>query len=561
MEAQTMQGPGNEQAAERYDIAIVGNHLATGLLAAILASHGVRTVVVPADADKHTPAGETTVPYTAELFYLLGNRFGVPEIGAMGMFSDLPDRLRMTSGVKRSLGFLYHRPGEAQRPAEALQFNVPAEHAEWHLYRPEVDDYAAALAVASGATVLRTQARPGGVRTGGAGVSVELADGRLVHAEYLVDGSADWRLLPQGAHKPTGDRLRHRSRLLFAHFTGVRPFESLVPAGRYGKASPWSAGTLLHVFDGGWVQVVPFGNHAESTNDLCSVAVSLEPARAGRADGSAQFRELTECFPDLRRQFAGATAAGSWREFDDWTVVADECVGPRWLLFDRAAGRHDLLLSRDVTMSLELVHAVAAGLLSLARSRDWAADGMKETGAFQLRLFELHDRFVAAGRIASGDFALWNAYLRVWLLWSILSALSLKRARLDCEAGSGARRWASVERFDQAAHWFFVPAGLPELLLEALHDIESVPSGTPAVAVADRIFARLRSERFVPPLYRFGDPAARYYYFTRARRLRMLLWAKTTAPSDFRRLLTADNVTAVAGTHRDGGIPGWPAPG
>jgi FADH2 O2-dependent halogenase len=49
----------------------------------------------------------------------------------------------------------------------------------------------------------------------------------------------------------------------------------------------------------------------------------------------------------------------------------------------------------------------------------------------------------------------------------------------------------------------------------------------------------------VPPLYAFGDPAARYYRFTRSRRLMMLLWAKTTAPADFRRLLTTDNVTAV----------------
>jgi FADH2 O2-dependent halogenase len=80
-------------------------------------------------------------------------------------------------------------------------------------------------------------------------------------------------------------------------------------------------------------------------------------------------------------------------------------------------------------------------------------------------------------------------------------------------------------------------------------DIEGVAAGEWADAAAGRIFARLRRERFVPPLYAFGDPEARYYYyyyyFTRARRLRMLLWAKTTAPADFRRLLTADNVTAV----------------
>ncbi len=62
-------------------------------------------------------------------------------------------------------------------------------------------------------------------------------------------------------------------------------------------------------------------------------------------------------------------------------------------------------------------------------------------------------------------------------------------------------------------------------------------------AAARSIFRTLRRERCVPPLYRFGDPGARVYRFTRARRIRMLLWVKTFAPADFRRLLTRDNAT------------------
>jgi tetracycline 7-halogenase / FADH2 O2-dependent halogenase len=60
---------------------------------------------------------------------------------------------------------------------------------------------------------------------------------------------------------------------------------------------------------------------------------------------------------------------------------------------------------------------------------------------------------------------------------------------------------------------------------------------------AKAIFARLRRERFVPPLYRFGHPPSRFYHFTMPRRLLMLAWVKTVAPEDFKRLLTRDNVT------------------
>ena len=58
----------------------------------------------------------------------------------------------------------------------------------------------------------------------------------------------------------------------------------------------------------------------------------------------------------------------------------------------------------------------------------------------------------------------------------------------------------------------------------------------------------VRSAPFLPPLYSFGAPEARVYRFTLPKRLRMLLWVKTSAPQDFRRLLTLDNFTAMNST-------------
>ena len=66
-----------------YDVAILGGHLATYSLATVLAKQGVDVVLVDAD-DEGALIGATTVPYTAEVFFLLGRRWGVPEnrIGA-----------------------------------------------------------------------------------------------------------------------------------------------------------------------------------------------------------------------------------------------------------------------------------------------------------------------------------------------------------------------------------------------------------------------------------------------------------------------------------------------
>ena len=112
---------------ERYDVAVLGGTMAGGLLAAVLARQGVRVLVVPGAEDRSEPSGETTVPYTAEVFLLLAKRFDIPEIAAFGLFPDLPADVRRDSGVKKSLGFLYHRVGRPQSPEESIQFNVPGD--------------------------------------------------------------------------------------------------------------------------------------------------------------------------------------------------------------------------------------------------------------------------------------------------------------------------------------------------------------------------------------------------------------------------------------------------
>jgi FADH2 O2-dependent halogenase len=280
--------------------------------------------------------------------------------------------------------------------------------------------------------------------------------------------------------------------------------------------------------------------------------MSLDPDVHPAVDGEdpdEEFARVVARYPDIARQFLDAVPVRPWRRVERWPAVVAECSGPRWFLFDRSAGRHDLLLSRDLSMSLELVHATAAALLETARAGDWTGELMRPAADFQLRLFDFHDRLVAAARHAAADFTTWNAYLRVWLLWTILSAMALKRARLEGERGrDGAARWAPVERFEDGAYWYRVPAGLAELVSDSLRDLLDVPARLDGPTAAERVYARLRRARFVPPLFRFADADARYYRFSRLRRLRMLLWVKVSAPDDFRRLLTLDNVTAVAGS-------------
>jgi tetracycline 7-halogenase / FADH2 O2-dependent halogenase len=539
----------DEQFAEpddKYDVAVVGSHLASNLLATVLARHGVRVLLVDSESDASQPAGETTVPYTAEVFFTLARRFDIPEIAALGLTCDLPDRVRRSSGIKRSLSFLYHRPGQPQDPQQTVQFNVPGEHSEWHLYRPDVDLYTNELARRYGARVVRHRHRFTDAAPTRDGVTVSVAGGGTYRARYLVDAvGLDSPILARlGGPDPVA-RMRTRSRVMTAHLAGVQQFEDHVPLVDYPRASPWSAGTISHLFPGGWIQVAHFDNHPDAGTARCSVAASVDPDTFGDLpkDPESAFRALVSRFPDLSRTFEAAVATRPWVSDDLWQRTVTSTVGGRHFLFERSASRNDLFLSRDVTMAAEMVYALAPVLIGAARADDWSPERFAPVAAFQDELIRFNDVIIATAQAATRDFRLWNAFSRVWLLWSMLAALSLKSTRnRSLRTGD----WTPTQRLDQGPFWFALPTGLPELLdaVFALGEQVRADRMVPGTA-ADRIFGLLDDARFVPPLYGFANPKDRYYHFTLGKRLRMLTWAKTTAPAEFRTMLTKENLTNV----------------
>lgn len=531
--------------AETYDVAVLGGHLSGGLLGAILARQGLKVLLVDAPGDRTERSGETTVPYTAEVFLLLAKRFDVPEIAAFGLFPDLPEPMRRRSGMNRSLGHLYHRPGRPQSPKECVQFIVPGEHSEWHPYRPETDDYARRLAVRHGAARPPAGAELADAWSEDGTGRVRTTDGARYRARYLVDAAGPGSpLLARNGGDAAEPWLRHRSRVYAARMRSVPRFEDVVPLSRYRRCGPWSHGTVNHLFDGGWLQLVGFGNHDESDNGLTSVTLSVDPARFPDLpeDPQAAFDSVVGRYPDLARQLAGATVDGGWTVSARYQRTAARTHGPGWFALERTASRNDMFLARDITVGAETVHALAAALIAAARSGDWSDEPFARVARLQDELNRYNDRLLAAARTACADFRLYNAFLRIWLIWQQLSHLALRRARSEGEA-TGGEDWSSTERYELGPMWFQVPDGLRDLVGRSLDLVEQAGAGTvtPAQAAAG-IFAGLRRERFVPPLPILKRRRTRVYHYSWPQRIRMLLWLKRGAPDDFRRLLTPAHV-------------------
>jgi len=502
---------GTDRLDERQaDVQLAGGGIAVDLLAAILARGGLRVTVVPGDGSD--PVGVNTVPYTAELLYLLADRFRVPEIADLAMYGRLPASLQASSGTKKSLGFVYHRPNSAHDQRENVQFSVPDEHAEWHAYLPAVRKHTRSIAERYGAQYLG---------------AAEATD-RPARLVLNCSGSGP------GVNAT-------------AYFEGIRRFEDLRPPKDGGYTQPWSEGSTAHVFRAGWVHIASFDNHPEAQTRGAVLTLRLS-ARHPDAGGELDevLARLGRRYPDLGLLLAGATRTGRWTGSLGKPGVSADALrlpGEATLALDLQHG--EALFGQNLTMALELVHAAAATLLRPGALAGTAAidDTVRTIGEFQRKLLCDNEWFAEAGLLATTDFCTWNAFVRAWLLWSISAALALKKVRIDA---ARSRDWRPASKFADGVDWFDLAPGIADTVVGAAQVMRQLHlPGMIAPVVAQRVFRLLSRRRIIPPLYQFGRPEARRYRLNLPTRLKLLAWTFTLAPKAYRGMLTADNITAV----------------
>jgi tetracycline 7-halogenase / FADH2 O2-dependent halogenase len=385
---------------DSYDVAILGSGIAGSMLGAILARQGRRVLLLDRGEHPRFALGESTVPHTSMLMRILGDRFGVPEITHCSSFESLKKRVTSSCGIKRNFGFVYHREGEPQRPEEATQ-SVIAEYPhgpESHYFRQDVDAYLLFAAIRYGADS-RQKVEIVDIDIDERGVRLASRQGERFAARFLVDAAGFRSPIAERyglRERPT--RLRTHSRSIFTHMIGVRPYDDCVePSGAHGMPRLWSQGTLHHLFDGGWMWVIPFDNHAEATNPLCSVGLNLDSRRHPKPAGvpaEEEFRGFLERYPSMAAQFAGARAVRDWVSTDRLQYSATKNVAYRCCLMSHASGTVDALFSRGMANTCEVIHAVVPPLLAALDDDDFAVERFAYVDQLQQRMLDYNDRLV-----------------------------------------------------------------------------------------------------------------------------------------------------------------------
>jgi FADH2 O2-dependent halogenase len=520
---------------DRYDVAILGAGMAGSMLAAVLARNGVKTLLIDAATHPRFAVGESTIPYTSTVTKIVAARYQVPEIDALSSFRSVYETVTPMCGRKQNFGFIYHREGRPQDPAETNQLVISERQGtETHLFRQDTDAYLYHVAVRYGAEP-RTGTRVLDIKIDpDRGVLLRADTGEEFHASYVVDAGG-FRSPVAAAfglrEEPT--RARTHSRAMFTHMVGVTPCDRVPSASSHTQPIPWHNGTLHHVFDGGWLWVIPFDNHDGSRNSLCSVGLTLDERVHPKPDCSPQeeFDAFLRRFPEIAEQFTAAKAIRPWVRTGRLQYSSTRTVGERYCLTAHAAGFIDALYSRGLTSTLEVVNALGWRLIEASRDGDWSTERFGYVDDLQQGLFDVHDDLVYSSFVGFRDYDLWNAVLRVWKAISILPTVTIQRALRTYLQTRDDQVFRDLEKTGTPGLPAPVGHDVTALLTFTRQTCEAVESGSlsPAEA-AERVFAYVDQAPYIPPAFQLGDPANKYFEVTPAVLGRTREWAATGAP-------------------------------
>jgi len=417
-----------QESTHNFDVAILGSGMSGSTMAAVLAKRGVSVLLLDGEVHPRFAVGESTIPHTSLLISLLAEKYGMPELDHTTYPERLADHVCTTCGVKRTFGFAYHRPGEMHDRREALQFGTSAKD-ENHWFRQDIDAYLYHLAVHYGA-VPRQGTKVTSLEIDQQGVRMRLSTGEDIHARYIVDATGYRSVIADRydlREKPT--RFKHHSRSLFTHMVDVPPFDE-----EHNPLSvSWHQSTLHHCFERGWFWVIPFNNHKRSTNPLISIGLTIDPRRypKGSEHPEEEFEQFLRRFPSVAEQFANAKAVRPWVSTDRLQYSSKQTVGYRWCMMSHAAGAIDPLFSRGMINTIEVIHALLDPLMNALAEDDFDEARFAHIEPLQQRVLDYNDRLVNGAFIAWADFDLWNAWLRVWGLGTLITEFRAMNALAD----------------------------------------------------------------------------------------------------------------------------------
>jgi tetracycline 7-halogenase / FADH2 O2-dependent halogenase len=501
---------------ENYDVAIIGAGFEGSLVGAILASQGVKVLIVETGSHPRFAIGESTVRHVFRLMKCIGERYQVPElVKDFTSAQEIHKNITSACGEKRNFGFVYHREGQPHNIKEACQLVIPPfrEGYEAHLYRQDIDQWLTNVAITHGATV-KYRCMVTDVEIDQAGATLTTRDSGTFRVRYVVDSSGYKSVLAGKFQlRDNPPRARVHSRSIFTHMIGVPPFDKAIDARKvHGMPMNWGEGTCHHLFKGGWFWIIPFHNREGSTNPLTSIGLNLDTRvwpKPKDMSGEEEFNLFLKRFPSIAPQFEGAKATRDWVSTDRVQFSSRKTIGYRYCLGAHAAGFIDAYFSRGLPNAVEHINALCPLLLKALKDDDFAEERFEYLERMYQNDLDYNDRICNCAYISFNDFELWNAWFRIWMIGVGLGDLRLAAVYRRFKASHDVAVLPDAE--EPMGLFFSNHLGYKAMFEAAEAKMLAYEAGQmTAHEASSAIFKLVEDCKFSPPSNRLFDPERRW---------------------------------------------------
>ena len=421
----------------QYDVIIAGAGMNGTILGSVLAKNGLQVLLTEAHEHPRFALGEALLPQSAMWAFILGEYYDLPEIAHLSHTDRIVENVTQECGLKKSIGFAYHQKHEPLNPQNCHQLIPPhlPFYQESHLMRSEVDHYLLKVAMNYGCDYVdHTQVQ--GCTTTESGVTLETSTGTYA-GQYLVDAS--------GRNSPLAGKFNQRtescsletnSRAIFAHVENLTPFDDFISDQDHPNQSKLlHEGTLHHVFDGGWLWVIPFNNFDRSTSTQASLGLVLDAKKYPKDDSISpkdEFWQILSAFPTIKESLSSLPKTQAFRRTDRLQYNASQSVRHRYFATSNTHGFVDPLYSNGVINSLESVFIGAELLLKAfangGRDEDFAPAHFQPLETLHHTQIQQADQMISNAYRAMGSFETWSAWTQYWLGQVLFHDLWLQRA-------------------------------------------------------------------------------------------------------------------------------------
>lgn len=481
------------------DVVVVGAGFGGTLVSLLLKQIGMSSVLIDRGSHPRFAIGESTTPIANLILEDLAKRYDLAWLLPFSNYGSWKQvHPEIVCGLKRGFSYFHHTFGQDFQPrsdhANELMVAASAgtDDADTHWLRSEFDHYFVKQAISAGIPYFDRTVITELIARGAAWeVHAQQGEAALrIAADFIVDASGDGGFLARNLKIPLHpDGLRTRSRALFSHFVGVKKWHDLYVA-RGGIAGdhpyPCDDAALHHVFDGGWMWVLPFDN------GVTSAGFSLDPDRfpldqAGMPE--QEWRSILTRLPAVAEQFAEARTIVPWVQTNRMQRRYARSSGSNWIMLPNTAAFHDPLHSTGNAFTL-----VGIDRLLDMFERSWKSPAWQDEMQRYDKLVQAEAEFIDL--VVSGSFAGFREFERMVAL-SMFYFSTATWSEAERRSGRSIRGSAFLSA-DNAA--------LKSGLSQATQDVAD-----PTLSV-EELISRIRTA--IAPFNRVGlaDPARKNLY-------------------------------------------------